>query len=273
MVVATDAIGMGMNLPIRRVILMETTKFDGFTRRPLRYEEIRQIVGRAGRYGIYDTGYAASANGDQRVRTAIVENPRPVGRAVIDFPETLLTVDAPILDLIRKWEEVIPAEGWQKESIEQMRRLAESTKDLAAPKKLAYDFLTIPFEEDNGALYDIWYRAFMQEVRGEEYSIYDIVDSMKLEKPSSADAIDTLEQQHRILDLYFNLARKFQPRESTLKLIMEKKRICSGRIMKVLETRGFKERRCKSCGKPLPWNHPYGLCTKCFKKQQARYFT
>jgi hypothetical protein len=80
---------------------------------------------------------------------------------------------------------------------------------------------------------------------------------------------DMLEQQHRILDLYFNLARKFQPLESTLKLIMEKKRICSERIMKVLETRGFKERRCKSCGRPLPWNHPYGLCTKCHENQQA----
>ena len=28
-VVATDAIGMGLNLPIRRVIFMDTEKFDG----------------------------------------------------------------------------------------------------------------------------------------------------------------------------------------------------------------------------------------------------
>ena len=48
-VVATDAIGMGMNLPIRRVVLMETGKFDGVTRRPLRFEEIRQIVDNASR--------------------------------------------------------------------------------------------------------------------------------------------------------------------------------------------------------------------------------
>ena len=233
---------------------------------------IRQIVGRAGRYGIYDTGYAASANGDERVKTAIKDSPRPAGRAVIDFPETLLTVDAPILDLIKKWEEVVPAEGWQKESISQMRRLAEMTKDLDAPKRLSYDFLAIPFEEDNGELLDIWYDTYVKEVRGEEYSIYDLVDSLKLKKPSSADAIDMLEQQHRILDLYFNLARKFQPLESTLKLIMEKKRICSERIMKVLETRGFKERRCKSCGRPLPWNHPYGLCTKCHENQQTSHY-
>lgn len=271
-VVATDAIGMGMNLPIRRVVLMETTKFDGFTRRPLRYEEIRQIVGRAGRYGIYDTGYAASANGDERVRAAIQYSSRPIEKAVIDFPETLLTVDAPILELIKKWEKVVPAQGWQKESISQMRHLAEMTKDLNAPKRLSYDFLTIPFEEDNGALLDIWFRTFVHEVRREEYSIYDLVDQLQLKKPSTADAIDMLEQQHRILDLYFNLARKFQPLESTLKLIMEKKRICSEKITKLLETRGFKERRCKSCGRPLPWNHPYGLCTKCHEKQQALYY-
>jgi len=269
-VVATDAIGMGMNLPIRRVVLMETTKFDGFNRRPLRYDEIRQIVGRAGRFGIYDTGYAASANGDKRVKIAITETPYPIKRAVIDFPESLLTVDAPILDLIKKWEQVIPAEGWYKESIEQMRSLAELTKNLRAPKKLAYDFLTIPFEEENGALLDIWYRAFVNEVRGEKYSIYDQVSAIALKKPSSADAIDALEQQHRVLDLYFNLARKFQPLESTLQLIMEKKRICSGRIMKVLETRGFKERRCRSCGKMLPWNHPYGICEKCHAGQRGR---
>ena len=153
-----------------------------------------------------------------------------------------------------------------------MRRLAELTKDLEAPKRLAYDFLTIPFEEDNGALLDIWYETFVNEVRGVEYSIYDLVDSMVLKKPSTTDAIDALEQQHRILDLYFNLARKFQPLESTLNLIMEKERICSKRIMKVLETRGFKERRCRSCRKLLPWNHPYGLCTKCHENQQASYY-
>lgn len=271
-VVATDAIGMGMNLPIRRVVLMETRKFDGTARRPLRGDEIRQIVGRAGRYGIYDTGYAVAANGDETVKRAMEDRFYPIGKAVIDFPETLLTVDASILDLIRKWEEVVPAEGWQKESIEQMRRLAEMTQGLNAPKRLAYDFLTIPFEDDNGELLDIWQNIFVKEVRGEEYSIYDLVDSMELKKPSKANAIDMLEQQHRVLDLYFNLARKFQPLESTLDLIMEKKRACSERIMKVLETCGFKEKRCKSCGKALPWNHPYGLCTKCYEKQRGMYY-
>jgi hypothetical protein len=48
---STDAIGMGLNLPIRRVIFVETEKFDGQRRRPLNASEIRQIAGRAGRFG------------------------------------------------------------------------------------------------------------------------------------------------------------------------------------------------------------------------------
>lgn len=49
-IVASDAIGMGLNLNIRRVVLESITKFDGSQNRLLSYPEIRQIGGRAGRY-------------------------------------------------------------------------------------------------------------------------------------------------------------------------------------------------------------------------------
>lgn len=49
-IVASDAIGMGLNLEIRRVVLESVTKFDGNQNRLLTYPEIKQIGGRAGRY-------------------------------------------------------------------------------------------------------------------------------------------------------------------------------------------------------------------------------
>ncbi|RFU77075.1 atp-dependent rna helicase suv3 precursor [Trichoderma arundinaceum] len=49
-VVASDAIGMGLNLEIRRVVLESVTKFDGSQNRLLTFPEIKQIGGRAGRY-------------------------------------------------------------------------------------------------------------------------------------------------------------------------------------------------------------------------------
>ncbi len=48
--VATDAIGMGLNLDLERVAFASLTKFDGFEQRALAVDELGQIAGRAGRH-------------------------------------------------------------------------------------------------------------------------------------------------------------------------------------------------------------------------------
>ena len=48
--VATDAIGMGLNLDVHRIAFSETRKFDGRRVRDLTTSELAQIAGRAGRY-------------------------------------------------------------------------------------------------------------------------------------------------------------------------------------------------------------------------------
>jgi len=55
--IATDAIGMGLNLPIRRVLFSTMTKFDGQGDRPINESEVHQIAGRAGRYGMHEEGF------------------------------------------------------------------------------------------------------------------------------------------------------------------------------------------------------------------------
>ena len=48
--IATDAIGMGLNLDVQHVAFAADTKFDGHQTRPLTPAELAQIAGRAGRY-------------------------------------------------------------------------------------------------------------------------------------------------------------------------------------------------------------------------------
>ena len=48
--VASDAVGMGLNLNISRVVFASLAKFDGVQTRPLEPTEVKQIAGRAGRY-------------------------------------------------------------------------------------------------------------------------------------------------------------------------------------------------------------------------------
>lgn len=57
--VATDAIGMGLSIPVKRVLFAEGEKYDGDSVKPLSKEQIRQIAGRAGRFGYYPVGYAS----------------------------------------------------------------------------------------------------------------------------------------------------------------------------------------------------------------------
>ena len=49
-IVATDAIGMGLNLDIKNIFFSGLKKFDGLNERFLRLDEISQIAGRAGRF-------------------------------------------------------------------------------------------------------------------------------------------------------------------------------------------------------------------------------
>ena len=49
-IVATDAIGMGLNMDVDHVAFASTRKFDGFQYRQLNPSELGQVAGRAGRY-------------------------------------------------------------------------------------------------------------------------------------------------------------------------------------------------------------------------------
>ncbi len=55
--VATDAIAMGLNLPIKTILFTTDTKYDGIENRPLTPNEVIQIAGRAGRFGHHERGY------------------------------------------------------------------------------------------------------------------------------------------------------------------------------------------------------------------------
>jgi ATP-dependent RNA helicase SUPV3L1/SUV3 len=104
--VATDAIGMGLNLDVHHVALAGTSKYDGLEHRPLRADELAQIAGRAGRYrrdGTFGTTDEAEPLSDELV-TAIEQHELPVlkrmywRRADLELgsvTELLASLDAP----------------------------------------------------------------------------------------------------------------------------------------------------------------------------------
>jgi ATP-dependent RNA helicase SUPV3L1/SUV3 len=80
--VATDAIGMGLNIgPLRRVVFSSLRKWDGQQERPLTVQEIKQIGGRAGRFGgAHAEGVVAVLAGGgnpAEIATALAASPTP----------------------------------------------------------------------------------------------------------------------------------------------------------------------------------------------------
>ncbi len=73
--VATDAIGMGLNMDVDHVAFASTRKFDGFQYRHLNPSELGQIAGRAGRYMNDGTfGVTADADGFEQENIDRLEN-------------------------------------------------------------------------------------------------------------------------------------------------------------------------------------------------------
>src|SRR5690606_24301788 len=76
LICGTDTLGVGINVPIRTVVLSSLTKFDGTRQRHLKAREFHQIAGRAGRAG-YDTdGYVVVQAPDH-----VIENAKALEKA------------------------------------------------------------------------------------------------------------------------------------------------------------------------------------------------
>ena len=122
-VVSTDAIGMGLNLPIRRIVFVETRKFDGVNKRTLNPEEIKQIAGRAGRYGLYDEGFVAAIDEPEVIEDGLSRMPMPIMKAYVGFPEQLLNLPAEIDTLVKIWAGMDTPSIYEKMEVDELLAL------------------------------------------------------------------------------------------------------------------------------------------------------
>mgnify|MGYP000379259600 FL=1 len=168
-VVSTDAIGMGLNLPVRRIVFLEVEKFDGVSRRPLVISEIKQIAGRAGRFGLYDTGYV-TALGQKNLN--YLKNTLNIPEQDIDivslgFPQVLLTMDAPLDAIIKLWHEAKPSAPFRKINVDEILFLygyAYKERYFIADfddKYLLYKMITCPIDIKDRELVRQWLRYCM----------------------------------------------------------------------------------------------------------------
>lgn len=272
-VVATDAIGMGLNLPIKRIVFLETTKFDGETVRPLVTTEIKQIAGRAGRRGMFDVGYYTSQYFRDEIKSAVEGQLPTIKRAKLSIPESIIYLDYPLSEILSKWVETANESIYEKEDLTEQLELCKKLETLVDEKRILYDFLNIGFKSNKPFLLDI----IMECARMEQYSkenleddIMDLIDYTAVMSDRELDRMDLerLEDLYLKYDLIYAYLRKFNHREH-LSEIMNLKRDCSAKIIDRLQNEALDVRRCPCCDREIPWNFPFKICEKCHKEGRS----
>ena len=258
-VVATDAIGMGVNLPIRRIVFMNSMKFDGTDKRRLEAEEVRQIAGRAGRYGYYDVGYVQSAMDTEYIGRKLVEPLYPHKRARIGFPEVLLDIDMELDEIIEAWEQTKNLPMYDKismtESVKKYRYLKNYRRKLSymEDRKFVLSLITCPFDVKDREVLRLWLRYCERPT--ETHNCPMLPQDFSLEG---------LESYYKQLDLFtqFSGRMNWEVDKEEVAVNREWAQHEIGELLK--EDKGQFEKRCRGCGVVLPWDYAYPICQECY---------
>lgn len=251
-VVATDAIGMGVSLPIRRVVFCETQKYDGASRRELNAVEVKQIAGRAGRFGIYDVGEVLTLTDDAVVRLGMAAPSPPIETVATPFPREALDSPHPLERLLKAWQK-LPVQNRERrvdlsDALILLKHLPESAADV--PKTLVYDLITCPVDTSTPELIYYW-QSCVKRIAKEAPVPFPRFDRSSLEG---------CELQYRAYDIRGQLLRRIGLEDDSA----ERKRDLSARINAFLaQDKRTLERKCLKCGKPLPFDWPYRVCGAC----------
>ena len=265
-VVSTDAIGMGLNLPIRRILFMDTQKLDGVERPALRPEATQQIAARAGRYGMYDRGYVGATENLAAIAAGLEAVVPPLQTAVAGFPPLVLNVDFDLLEVLTQWSQMPSPAPYVKLDVTRyisvITRLREAGFRLDKEQELRC--ANIPFDETDEELWQLFCQFLRRIGQGQ-----GLERPALPEKRSTQYTLPELEQHCRKLDLYFSTAKAFGCPVDRDALYTEREQTAESINQILLHNLKNNIRFCARCGAALPLHQAGRLCAACWRRQNA----
>ena len=202
--VTTDAIGMGVNLPIRRIIFMSIRKFDGEEVRELTSQEVKQIAGRAGRKGIYDTGYVTGVSDTHNFISRKLEvKDDIIKQAVIGPSEAILTIKSlPLNEKLVLWKtRESKIDYYTKMDISEYLLILEKIKRYKLKEEDQWDLLKVPFDVSSDELMNK-FLEYVDEVF--------VAKLNEITKPTYFTGnLDDLEIYYQKINMYYSFSKIF----------------------------------------------------------------
>ncbi|KAL2623078.1 hypothetical protein R1flu_003283 [Riccia fluitans] len=283
--VASDAIGMGLNLNIRRVVFFSLDKFDGDSKKPVPPAQVKQIAGRAGRRGsIYPEG----------VTTTFFSQDLPYLDASLiqDFEPSTAAGLFPVYEQVELFASQLPNENFatllerfsdtckldgayflcRYDNLKRVANMLEKVKGLSLEDRFNFCFAPVNVRDPQsmGALYR-YATAFSQK----------IPVHVEMGVPSSSARDETelldLEARHQVLSMYLWLSQHFPgdlfPQKEQAGELASQIAVLLGQSL-VQSSRRWTRRKLKPStngrGRPLP-NIGTGYNRKAFRPNPVRH--
>jgi ATP-dependent RNA helicase SUPV3L1/SUV3 len=277
--VSTDAIAMGMNLPVRRIVFSALSKFVDDKENPLTYSEIKQIAGRAGRFKRFPVGEVTTLNrvedGLRTLKNALDHHLGQQGKAMVgpdldifsSVNNALETHSLPTLQLsefLRLFNTMTFQKPFYCVDMKEMIELAEMVEAADEDRTLSnaeiFGFACAPV--NLGLIEHVQYYLWILNHYVTAQSIYnEPIDDR-------SDNIDYLETSIKCVELFQWLSRHFNQKNFSYdeKQLLENKSKAIERLNELLSDKIGKN--CSSCGCKMPANSRFNICDECFSKRR-----
>jgi len=280
-IVSTDAIAMGMNLPIKRIVFSTLSKFYNNQEHEITMSEIKQIAGRAGRYQRFPEGTVTCLqkvdDGIERVRdnlygTLDQSTQCMVGPDLDIFNQVnnaLVSNNLPKLKLsefLRLFNTMIFKKPFYCVDMKEMIELAEIVEDADPKGELSdaeiFGYACAPV--NLGLLEHVQYYMWIlnKYVSGEGIA----------NEPIDYDSndIDYLETSIKCVELYQWLSRHFNNKNFHFDdyTLHNNKQLAIDKLNTLLSDKIVPT--CSSCGCKLPETSRFPICEECFEKRKTQ---
>ncbi|WP_160679502.1 helicase-related protein [Clostridium sp. C8-1-8] len=203
--ISTDAIGMGVNLPIKRIVFMDIKKFDGNEVRFLKSQEVKQIGGRAGRKGIYEEGFVACSGSNQGfIEENLLMEDQPIEEAVLGPSEEILKIKSLSLrEKLALWStKKEKLSYYRKMDVSEYLVILDAIKSYKITEEKQWKLMRIPIDISNE---DIM-KAFISYI-----DEHFVAKSDTLTKPGlKFYDLKELENYYQKINLYYSFSRNFK---------------------------------------------------------------
>ena len=260
--ITTDAVGMGVNLAIRRIVFMEDSKYDGRSMRKLKTSEILQIAGRAGRKNIYDQGYVVVT--DESMKRRYEDSIKPITEAYVGLTHHLVEIDGDLEDVIFAWQQLEFESPFIKADISNQISILNEISHINLRKSDRFKAIFMPINTKSS--YEMCLLKHYLKAISENNNHVNFPHIPNIEY---GDELKQLESYSKGIDIYYSFCKTYGLELDVEKVEQEREVTCN-KINKLLLSSNLEVPRCNVCGEELEWDYDRYRCSDCYSGRGYR---